>query len=276
MKVQHRLVFTMMPDKLQVLKKLALDTDSKLSRLKLIDDATASRPYFRLEIYEHHPKWNELLNYKSLLFWSDSPKTIFTKMELANAKFFNLSAWLWDYPQPADDFDYLNFTYDLSNYSSKSGMIAVQKAPFRMRCEPKWGKKHFLTLNWVFDALFTHPQIYDDFLSSLGIETMPVIHHKKGSELKTVIQLLPQGTVELDMENHPFEICPVTGVKKYPDIRQGYFPGIIGDCDFHLCVSNQHFGDGGCAFKNIIISATLQKYISEKKLKGVWLTPLLS
>jgi len=68
-------------------------------------------------------------------------------------------------------------------------MGLVQKAPFRMRGEPKWGTKHILQMNWVFDEFFVRIEVWDKVFRKFGIEKLPVVQHKTDKPLESVVQL---------------------------------------------------------------------------------------
>ena len=207
----------------------------------------------------------------------DVVTTVATNRELDDAPFLKVDpAWHWDYPQPDDDSGYLQSTYELATYCPECGVGAVQKAPFRLKSEPKWGKKSLLQINWVFDVYFVLPEVWRTVFDPFGVGAMPVLNHQTGAELKTVLQLTPQGNASADLElkDAPFEVCSKTGARKYQPICRGCFPSLKGPCDLHYFVSREYFGSGASANKAVIVSRLLGKRIREAKLKGVSFIPL--
>src|SRR6266705_4101017 len=104
------------------------------------------------ELDESRPRWTELAAFLKQRGAADFVRTEASTEELAAADWERMwPAWHWSYPMPNRDYGYLEVTYDLSDYCSSCGLGALQKAPFRLRGEPKWGKAGILQLNWVFD-----------------------------------------------------------------------------------------------------------------------------
>lgn len=230
-----------------------------------------------IDIDEEHAAWVEL---KPLLReWRalDIERTKFSEPELNKAEYLCLLPdWHWGYPQPEDDFGYLNISYDLSNYSEKSGIGKIQKAPIRIKGEPKWGKKQILQLNWIFDIYFAQPNVWETIFKPFEINSMPVIEHKTNKPCKNILQLMPQATIKLDMADYPNEICTNTGIAKYIFPRRGYFPALKEKCAMNYMVSNEYFGSGHSAFKAVITSFSLYKTIIDNKIRGIHFVPLLS
>jgi hypothetical protein len=172
--------------------------------------------------------------------------------------------------QPEEDFKYLNSTYDLSNYCSKCGIGAVQKESFRMKKEPKWGKRGILQLNWVFDQYFVLPDVWRDVFKIFDIPFLPVIHHRSGKKLSTVLQLSNLENTELEnIDSYPYEICNECERKKYLPISIGRFPKLKIIPKSHIVRTKEHFGSGGSAFNGVIVSQELYKQIRKYNLKGV-------
>jgi hypothetical protein len=108
-----------------------------------------------LNVTEDHPQWPEverlLAQYKPVHFIHN----IFSREEMDAADWFVLSAkGHHGYPMPEDNFGYLEATYDVAYLCPICGIGGVQKAPFRLRAEPKAARSQFLQLNWVFDEFF--------------------------------------------------------------------------------------------------------------------------
>jgi len=90
------------------------------------------------EVDEAHPRWAQIQQFIERHRAVDVVSTKVTVKELAAAEWLVMQpTWHAGYPQPEDT--YLATTYDLSDYCAQCGTGAVQRAPFRMRGEPKWG-----------------------------------------------------------------------------------------------------------------------------------------
>ncbi len=204
----------------------------------------------------------------------DFESTKFTKKEIGTAPNADVTpSWHHGYPQPEDDFGYLEATFDLSDHCRACGIGKRQIAPFRFKKEPAWGKRSVLQLNWVFDEYFTTPETWDAVFRPRGIESMPVVHHRKSHELSTVVQLAVPDRVDLvGIEAYPSEVCEKCGRRKYLPIRLGFFPS-PEPSTCALAKSNQYFGSGGSAFNSVIADNAMVNVVLEAKLKGVSFWP---
>lgn len=224
------------------------------------------------EIDESHPSWEEIGRLSGEWESVDIVTTIFSKMELSDAPYVEIGpSWHHGYPQPEDDFEYLIETYDLSAYCRSCGMGARQVAPFRMKGEPRWGTKHLLQLNWVYDEFFVLPEIWREVFRPIGIACSPVVKHSTGKILETVVQLDVQGAAPSDlcMGGHPFETCAECGRKKYLPFVRGFFPPFESGAALALCRTKESFGSGASAWNAIIASNEVYRAIRDHKLKGV-------
>jgi len=260
---------------MRVYHRLSLSVDEEIQQKLLSIGIDIEIGFNVIEIDEDSSMWIILKNMIDGWHVVDIVDTKFTKTELDNADYLQICpSWHCGYPMPDDNFEYLNVSFDLSNYSRESGIVRVQKSPIRIKGEPKWGKKHIMQLNWIFDIYFVRPEIWENIFKQFKIETMPVIHYRKNTTLDSVLQLVPQGTVSLDMTGYPYETCLKTGIKKYLPVTRGFFPAIIGECRLNFMLSNEFFGSGASAFNAAIISNALYKEIIKNKIKGVSFVPL--
>ena len=198
----------------------------------------------------------------------------FSNREIEEAEYVALFAiGNHGYPQPEDDFGYQKITYDDSNYCKKCQCGLVQKAPFKLRGEPKWGKRSgFLQLNWVWDEYFVHPTIWAEHLKPLGVNCREV-HSVKGTKLETVVQLdIPEVDIAHRMEGQPSKQCEACGVVKYK-INPGFFPPLECECDLPIFKTTDYRG-GGAATKPVIISQIVCAAIRRNELRGLGFTPL--
>src|SRR5688572_3943581 len=67
--------------------------------------------------------------------------TVYDKQDYSKSSLFvYVGTRSHGYPQPEDDFGFINVTYQTDDYCKKCGIGKVQKEPFRLK-EPKWGNK---------------------------------------------------------------------------------------------------------------------------------------
>lgn len=141
-----------------------------------------------------------------------------------------------------------------------------------MKGEPKWGKKHILQLNWVFDEYFVRPDVYEQVFKPKGIKCVPVIHHRTGKELTTVVQLKVDTILDDDLEinDFPYEVCKKCNRKKYLPISCSAFPPMRSvPLGIRAVKSQEYFGSGAAAFRAFFISQALYAEIYKHQLKGV-------
>jgi hypothetical protein len=252
-------------------------SSENVQALAALGVTVAEGGWFGFWIEEADSRWPEIQAWRARKGWHDEPlaETKFTATELATAKWLELSSeWVSGYPQPdSDSFGYLKVTYDDSGSCARCGIGLRQVAPFRMRGEPKWGSRGLLHLNWVFDALFTTPQIWNDVFRPAGIESM-VVHDSGGQPLKTVVQLVIEETVELDMTGMHPSICDSCGVAKYQPVTRGFFPPLVGEPTHSMSKLHQWFGSGGQAFQALLMSNEVSRALSDAKVKGVRRVPV--
>lgn len=230
-----------------------------------------------LEVGEDSPVWPNLAALAKEWRATDIVSTRFTDEECISARHLRmLPSWHAGYPMPDENFGYLHETYDLSAYSSRSGIGKKQRGPFRINGEPRWGKRQILQLHWVYDVFFVLPAVWMDVLSRFGIPSMEVLNHKTGRRLESILQLVPQGVAEskLSLEGWPYETCTETGERKYAPHSKGFFPGFTRECSGHYLQTQEYFGSGASAHKAVVISVDLYKQIVARKLRGAEFAPL--
>ena len=182
--------------------------------------------------------------------------------------FMILPNWQNQYPQPENNFAYLEETYDLKDYCSLCGIGAIQKSPFRIEKEIKWGGRMSFILNWVFDEIFIRKDIYEKVFSPMGIDFVPVLLHKNGKTIEDTKQLkISIATSRLKLENVDFERCEKCGRHKYKPITSGYFPNLIDDLNApHILKSQEYYGSGKSASNWIIVSQSFRKILLKEKI----------
>jgi hypothetical protein len=265
MKIIHRVSVTVDEKVMQKLVELGLEPQYVMPHLVSFD------------IDESDPGWSKARLFIEKSEALDVTRTEFSSNELKQARRLQMGAsWHHGYPQPEGAFGYLNATYDLTSYCRSCGVGKKQKAPFRMKRDPKWGKKHVLQLNWVHDDFFVLPDIWKTIFRPFGIPCLPVLNHRTGEELETVVQLRvdSEATSAIRSSDHEWELCSSCNRKKYLPITRGSFPAVEVPSDIHMAKTREYFGSGASAWRAIIISAELYQEIEKQKIKGAEFQPV--
>jgi hypothetical protein len=199
-----------------------------------------------------------------------------SKQEIAAAKFLLMQGqWQHGYPMPDGDGGYKQLTYDLTDYCSTCGTGAVQRAPFRMAREPKWGVRGIVQLNWIFDEFFVRPEVWEMVFEPNGIAAGPVLSHKTGKELETVVQLLPPiADAALRLSDLPSTTCDVCGKRRYATWTRGCFPAFVAPPSGNMVRSREYFGTGARSYRNVIISGELRESLDRLRIRGADFLPL--
>jgi len=233
---------------------------------------------------------------------TDTISNSFTSDELDSAEWLVMHALgHHGYPQPDDNFGYKEATYDLSDYCATCGIGATQKAPFRLRADPKAAHSQFLQLNWVFDQYFLRAEARDGIRSQgiSGVEFLSPVIHKNGLPSQRVSQLVVTDTLESALD--PSGLQTVTcrehneewlayglaranrlkdqvycGRVKYHLVHRGplRFVGdaFIGAPD--VVRSHEWFGSGASAFNLIVVNQKFHQLVVRSKWRGVYFEPL--
>lgn len=230
------------------------------------------------EVDESQAEWPSVRSWLERRQPLDVVSTRFTRQEVQAAGWLELVPdWHYGYPQPRDDeFGYLDATFDLTNYCHRCGVGKVQKAPFQMKGEPKWGRRNILQLNWVFDEYFVTPEIWASVFKPHGVRSRPVLSTKL-AELKTVVQLVVEEHVHVVTEGLPKEepACSVCGRVKYLPIQRGPFPAIVEEPSGSMARTRESFGSGASANSGVIMSQALVRDATGAGIRGVSFRPVL-
>jgi len=200
----------------------------------------------------------------------DTVTTTFSKREIGLARWLEVQPdWHWSYPQPEDE--YQSATYDLSEYCGVCGIGARQKAPFRMRSEPQWGRRGILQLNWVFDEYFVTPEVWSHVLKPLGILVGQVVD-ARGAELKTVLQLVPSQSVGIVTDGLIAQVCGRCGRQKFLPVARGPFPALRTEPPGPLARSEEYFGSGASAHHAVLVSRAVADVLAP--VRGISFRPV--
>ncbi len=259
MDVIHRVSFGLKPAFGQRFAEVGID----LSNHSIDEDFVA------FDISEKDKRWPKVSALMRELRISSAFRSVFTPEELRSASFCTVDR-TWDngYPQPEDA--YLEITYNVDTYCRICGMGAIQRAPFRLTGEPKWGKRSLMALNWIGDEIFTKPDIWAAIFKPFGIKSREVVKNRGGQVLQTCVQLVLDQAAELLIpKEHPSEYCPVCKRTRWDVFKRGFFPKPAHSTRLHMFKSEQWFGTGHMAYKHILVSNDLFHEIEKHKLKGI-------
>ena len=213
---------------------------------------------------------------------------------------YHITTGQFGYPQPENDFGYIEKTYDSSNACLTCNIGLRQKDEFRFRSEPKAQHSQFLGLNWIFDQVFVRQIVKDVFEQEriTGLEFSQPVINKTGLPLSRMYQLRVDNLLSngLLTDNLKFEVCELPKDKSMlkflkansSKLAEGPFCGQTkynfpqGDNCIKLkadALDNKtdfvrldyYFGSGGSANRPIIISDRVKQIIDREKWRGAFL-----
>lgn len=201
---------------------------------------------------------------------------IYTKEEFEKAQWYSMrSKFRFEYPQPEDAFDYRNQTYDNSRYCSSCGCGLRQVEGFRINKAPKWGKRHFLMLNWIEDELFIDTIAQEYIISEkiTGLEILDVINNKKNTTFEDIHQIYIENVLDPSLVNMELSVkevlnCRSCGKVKYIysgrglSFKKDTFQGL----DHDIVKSFETFGSGHMCARIIIVSKKFYQVLKKNKL----------
>lgn len=240
-------------NQVEILKSLGLNVQPGAHSILIYDQRMFDKlePLFK--------QWNAMVTIGSK----------FSDYDYSNARILNIVPdWQIQYPQPEDDFAYMEVTYDLKNYCSSCGAGAVQKGPFRIQKDVKWGRRKSFVLNWEFDQLFVSNDAYEKIFAPIGVDFVPVLLHKTGKVIENIKQLkIDTAVCALKLDNFKFEKCANCERLKYEPSSYGYFPSFTDETYAPQIIKSQEYvGSGGNAFKWIIVSQSFRKILLAEKM----------
>lgn len=210
---------------------------------------------------------------------------IYTKDEYDKAQWYSFRPkFRFEYPQPEDESEYKGVTYNDSKFCNNCGSGLAQKDSFRVTKTPKWGKRHFLMLNWIEDEIFINTIAKEIIVANniAGLTFLEVINHKKNFAFDDIHQIyvnneLKPGLLNLKQSVKEFRNCNVCGSTKYIYSGKGltFKKEIFENLNLDILKTNESFGDGHICAKKIIISQKLYKLIKNSGLdKDVEFEPI--
>ncbi|MHB0968002.1 MAG: hypothetical protein ACYC36_16300 [Bellilinea sp.] len=224
-------------------------------------------------IEETNDRWPVISKLVSTRGAVDLIETFFSDEEIRTAEWLRLiSTFEQGYPQPKMD-----WPFKQSNHELLCAKCAIYKqiAPMRVVKEPHMGKKSFMSLIWTNEILCT-PEVFQGLeeIQAKGYEEWDVLINKTGQISEKVRQLFirafaaPGVLIEDDLNR---TTCPVCGTTKYYPHVKGSMrikrEALIADSDFMM--TNEWFGHGLLAWREILVSGRIAKLILDQKWSGV-------
>lgn len=224
-------------------------------------------------VRESHPQWIQLKTLIAETDCFDFITAVFDAHEIDSAETLAMRpAWHHGYPQPESDFGYLDATYDLRAYCPHCGGGASQRAPFRMKSEPKWGRRSILQLNWVFDQYFVTLQLWETVFKPFGIGSCEVLAARTQQPLSTVVQLVVPEIVDLEIPDVSGEQCNACNRVRYLPIEADFFPRPM-PVNAPMFRSRQSFGSGASSWNLVLCTQAMRQALVAAGVKGVDFEP---
>lgn len=228
------------------------------------------------DISENESNWEAVKD--RLLSWQalDIVRTEFTDRELDESQYLVLRPqWTSGYPMPMANNEYLDGTYGSSG-CDVCGAGRVQRAPFQMKSEPKWGRKQMMHLNWVPNEFFVTPRLFQDVFSKIGISAREVLHHAKRTPLKSVLQLEISAVAESPLRIGPStNKCANCGVARFNFHSRDFFPPLVNDREKAEAFRTQEtFGEGALSWNELIITQNVRRRLIASRVRDVSFYPL--
>ena len=263
MRIEHRLTLTLDADVAGALTEAGVESRVGFTTIVMNED---------------DPRWPAVERLATRAQAVDIVTTRASADELSRAPWLAmLPAWHQGYPQPEHGGGYLAAVYDLREFCDACGVGARQVAPFRLRGEPAWGARHVLQLHWVYDEYFARPDTWREVLQPLGIAASPVLHHRTGEALATVVQLVlgEVALVNLTLDGHPRHLCPQCWRPKHRPHVRGFLPPFATPPAAPAVVKSQEwFGSGAQAFRMVLVPAALYEAVAMSRIRGVEFLPM--
>lgn len=297
MRIKHR--YLTWDSHLKIIKpvKDILDKHSHIYKYK--EDLECAIPTFKYQIefylYEENPEFTTIQQELNKFLKPQVIGTEYEKSEIENAEWFIVNTGHYQYPQPEDDFGYLNVTFNLDNYCKLCDIGKVQNAPYRLRTVPKKPNNQFWGLNWAFESIFVRQETKNILEREKinGISFSNPVLHKKNVPVEGFFQLHIDSILHKGFDNYNTKTitCKINNeenrnkdttlqycgrMKFHHPIIGGYlFNKVIFDKAFDIVKSNEYFGSGGSANRVTIVSKRFKDIVEKYKLKGLSFEPVM-
>jgi hypothetical protein len=238
---------------------------------------------FMFEIAEDDPAWPEL---KVFLKGDHTfTRTLFTDKERFDAEWCKIRSdhSIKSIRVPSD---YGWSEEFFQNQCNNCGSGWKQIASLKLKREPKLGKNQFSSFGSGFE-LFCTPLVLEEFSRQNvnGFETWPLLLENSGEPIESLKQIMVTEVAEpaiaeelVERECYSQTDCPVCGQTWHAHYIRGMLPlrraALKPNVDFQL--TNEWFGNGRTARREILVSQRVVRLILENKWKGAELIPIQS
>jgi hypothetical protein len=246
--------------------------------LSALDDEGRPRSWVA-DIEEGDPRWPELKPY--IVGRLNFIGTKFTDEERLSAEWCTLRGCGILRPNEPVGGYWSRRYYDDICLDCGSGWTQV--APFCLAKEPKLGRNAFASFGG--DELFARNEVLAKFKAEgiRGIETRPVLVEKTGNPAVSLEQILVTHVAEpaiaddfVEHEHYRWTDCSGCGCRWHLYYNRGMLPlrrlGLRTDVDFQM--TNEWFGSGAAARREILVSNRVVRLILENQWKGADLSPV--
>jgi hypothetical protein len=260
---------------MEIIHRISLNADDESRDELRALGVLVEEGFVAFEVAESDARWPQLARWCAKRDATDIVDTRFSREEEDAATWLQwMGEWIAGYPQPEKNSAYLEASFDLSQYCEQCGMGRVQKAPLRLKAEPKWGKRSFLQVNWIFDVLFTPPAVWEAVFRPAGVERLEVLDTRGKVALANVVQLvLPEADSALATSARTGEECQACKRLKYAPVTRGFRPRFVGEPGAPLVVSQEQFGSGGQVFRLIYGRQSLRQALLPGRVGGLAFGP---
>lgn len=261
---------------MQIIHRISISSTPEIrGELAALGVVVGASGFVTFEVDEAHDAWSALRLWIEKRRAADIVSTKFSERELSEASWLALEpSWHHGYPQPDEaHFGYRNATYERVGFCEQCGLGLDQKAPFQMKSEPRWGRNGILQLHWVFDEFFVTPDVWSTVFKPNGVGCRPVLD-TKGSELKTVVQLVVQKEVGVVVEGLAAERCARCGRVKCLPVTRGAFPPLASEPSVRMAKTREYFGGGASAYRGVLVSRELARALAEESVLGALIRPV--
>lgn len=295
MKIKHR--YIKFDSYSKTIKQIKTILDKYSHYYDYREDLDSVIPTFKYSIefylYEDNPDFRLIKQDISNFIQPFTFETEYEKNDFKNAGWFIASTGQYQYPQPEDE--YLEKTFDLSNFCSLCGIGRLQNAPFRLKTEPKQHNNQFWGLHWEFFALFVREEAKNILEKEKikGIRFSKPVLNKKNLEIDRFYQLHVDTILNkgFDSYNTKTITCKINNEERlntdlnskccgsikfhHPMIGGYLFDNSIFNIDYDIVQSNEYFGSGGSANRITIVSKRFKDLVEKNKLKGLTFIPIV-
>jgi hypothetical protein len=302
MRIRHR--YLTWNSHIKVIKPVKTLLDKFSIEYNYSEDPDCVIPSYRYKLefylYEDDPRFVELKTSIDKFKILPQVGTTFNKEDFEKADWFHISTGEHQYPQPEDDFGYLQTTYNLDSYCPTCGIGKIQNAPFHLKQIPKQKNSQFWGLHWVFDVVFVRPETKDLLIREgiTGISFLNPHLHKKNLPINEVSQIviqssLPPGLLTYNLKEVTCKYMNEEDIElseKWRNSKDATFCGrhkfnfpMRGSLTFRkesfdsaadIVQSSEWFGSGASAMRPIIVSKRFKKLVEDNKIRGLKFTPV--